>query len=220
MLSRAFSRFFHKAFPRSFGCIPVSKATRKTCAGVPLGGGGPYVQNARASGKIFLKQASPPSEKKIYKAFPRAFGCKPGCKLTVCRRAVRGPIPRGGSGGGTPPGESPAGENFFYRGHFWAIFASFFQTSSKNISPKFFAENIAKVPKGSRRCASVASASEARAKRERSASASEKSRKIAKIRKRSQKSQSCERHTTACDSLAVATLALARASRKIQVRRD
>ena len=77
-------QFFHKAFPRSFGCKPVSKATRKTCAGVPLGGGGPYVQNARASGKIFLKQASPPSEmgqkfKKSEKTF-RIFreGCPAG----------------------------------------------------------------------------------------------------------------------------------------------
>jgi len=74
-------QFFHKAFPRSFGCKPVSKATRKTCAGVPLGGGGPYVQNARASGKIFLKQASPPSEmgqkfkksEKTFRIFFRIF---------------------------------------------------------------------------------------------------------------------------------------------------
>ena len=61
------------------------------------------------------------------------------------------------------------------------------------------------------RCASVASASEARAR-------AKNHEKIAKkSRKNREKSRNCQRHTTARASLALATLALARASRKIQV---
>ena len=79
----------------------------------PLGGRGSLCPECPRERENFFETGLSPFGKKNYKAFPRAFGCKPVSKLTVCRRAVRGPIPRGGSGGGTPPGESPAGENFF-----------------------------------------------------------------------------------------------------------
>ena len=65
-----------------------------------------------------------------------------------------------------------------------------------------------------------ASASEkSRKNREKSRKNREKSRKSRKIAKNRKKSRNRERHTTARASLALATLALARASRKIQVRR-